>query len=84
MLVVKKETGRIAGRQSIVEDKGQHYLVGSISNSAVNKTYIVKCNSEGKVRDWNEVYTVSPANHEGILEALENGMITKKDFNFVD
>jgi hypothetical protein len=84
MIIVKKETGRIAGRQSIVNDNGQHYLVGSINNSAVNKTYIVKCSPEGKVRDWNEVYTVSPANHDGTLEALENGMITKDDFNFVD
>lgn len=83
MVVVKKETGKIAGRQSIVQDNDKFYLVGSVQNDAVNKTYIVKCNENGKVRDWNEVYTKTPADHDGTIDALENGIITDEDFNFM-
>ena len=84
MIVIKRETKKIVGKQSIVQNGSNFYLVSSVSNPAVDKTFIVKCSEKGKVKDWNEVYTVKPSNHIGTLEALENGVLNESDFSFVD
>ena len=83
MIIVVKETKRIAGKQSLVQEGTDFFLVSSVSNPAVDKTFIVKCNENGVVKDWNEVYTVSPSNHERTLDALETGVLSVKDFNFI-
>jgi hypothetical protein len=83
MIIVVQETKRISGKQSIVKEGDQHFLVSSVTNPVVDKTYILKCNENGVVKDWNEVYTVSPANHELTLDALESGVIGVENFNFV-
>ena len=83
MIIVVKETKRIAGKQSLVREGTDFFLVSSVSNPVVDKTFIVKCDENYKVKDWNEVYTVIPSNHERILDALETGVLTVKEFNFV-
>lgn len=83
MIIVIQETKKISGKQSLVQEGTDYFLVSSVSNPAVDKTFIVKCNENGKVKDWNEVYTVSPSNHERTLDALETGVIGVDDFNFV-
>jgi len=83
MIIVVKETKRIAGKQSLVQEGTNFFLVSSVSNPAVDKTFIVKCDENGKVKDWNEVYTLSPSDHERTLNELETGVLSIKDFNFV-
>ncbi len=84
MNIVKKETHRIAGQQTIIELDGKFFLVSSVKNSVVDKTFILKCDENGKVKDYNEVYTISPSNHSNTLDALESEMLTTNNFNFVD
>jgi len=84
MIVEVKETKRIAGQQSIVKDGAYYYSVNSVKNPAVDKTFIVKCDKYGKITDWNEVYTITPSNHEKTIEALEMGALSSADFNFVE
>lgn len=83
MIILVKETKRIAGKQSLVQEGKDFFLVSSVSNPAVDKTFIVKCDKNGKVKDWNEVYTLSPSDHERTLNELETGVLSVKDFNFV-
>jgi len=84
MIVEVKETKRISGQQSIVKEGAYYFAVCSVKNPAVDKTFIVKCDKNGKIKDWNEVYTVTPSNHEQTLEALENGILSIADFSFMD
>ena len=81
MRTIIPETKRVDGNQTVVALQTGTYLVTSIKNSVFNKTYILKCDSNGKVLDWNEVYMTMPANHKKTLEALNNETLTEKDFN---
>lgn len=85
MVITVNETGATTGHQSIVFDKANdaYYLVTSIENPIVSKTYIVKCDKNGAVKDWDEVYTLVPANHKGVLDSLENDVLGPKDFIFI-
>jgi hypothetical protein len=86
MVIIEKETGLTSGTQTHVQDKEtrQHFLVTSIVNPVINKTFIVKCNPNNAVSDWNEVYCCIPANHYFVVDALTTGVLTTKNFNFCE
>ena len=85
MKILVNDTHKIIGKQTIVFDgtTQQHFLVSSVNNSIVNKTFILKCDSRGNVKDWNEVYTVVPEQHDFIVDALQSFYLTTKNFNMM-
>ena len=86
MKVLINETGLISGRQTIVYDPAtdKHFSVNSVSHKIANKTFILSCNKNGKVTDWNEVFCVVPSNHDVIIEMLITGALTTANFNFME
>lgn len=78
------ETDTSAGNQTIVYDpvSKNYFLVTSISVKGVmNKTFVVVCNENGAVKDWNEVFTIVPSNHDKVVKMLQSKTLTANDFN---
>jgi hypothetical protein len=83
MKMLIEETDKVIGRQSVIlDDENQFFLVTSISDPVVNKTSIVLCRPNGTAKNWNELYTRTPADHSGVIMELLNGSLTKDHFQF--
>ncbi len=84
MTILVRETNKAYGKQSILRDEStqEHYRVTSITDALVDKTFVVPCRENGSVKNWNEVYTLTPANHKKVIQDLESGALTTDDFQF--
>jgi hypothetical protein len=83
MVLHKHISGRIVGDQTVVYDPStdKHFLVTSVSNPAVDKTFVQRCYGNGEVIDRNEVYTLVPADHIKVLGMLYNDELTSENMN---
>lgn len=82
--VIVEETKKIIGKQTLVRDEnGKYFLISSVDDvGLVSKTFILKCDHNGKVRDFNEIFTSIPANHYSVLKDFLNGDLDSK-LNFM-
>lgn len=84
MIIKNLETNRIAGKQTLLFDPNtqKYYTVTTVSSEVVNKTFILRCDENGKPKDTNELFVLMPGNHKYVVESLTSQMITAQDFNF--
>lgn len=88
MKIINNDTGKIPGITTVLYDEvtNKHFLVTTIIHqNFINKTFISECDKNGNQRKYHEfLYEVHPADHFLVLERLENGILTAKDFDFIN
>jgi hypothetical protein len=62
----------------------QYYMVSSVEVNKIklkiNETTIFKADDQGNIIDYNEVYSVRPAQHSKVIKNLVEEILTETDF----
>lgn len=85
MKVTKRMKG--IGNQIVLYDEKtkQYFLVSSVKREGwADETLIFKCDSEGKVELWTEVWACYPSNHWPVIKMLIDGKLTSADFEEIE
>lgn len=65
------------GNQNFLFDNetGQNYVLSSIDEKRINESLIFKCDENGNITDWNEVWACRPSAHWETIKAFVNNKL---------
>ena len=87
MKTIKRVKGVAYGDKTVLYDEKtkQYFLVSSIKREGLaDETLIFKCDSEGTVELWVEVWGCYPSNHWPVVKMLVDGELTLADFEEIE